>query len=79
LITAFEPYYNAIFSSDPSIIAGILVVLFSYSIISSVRRFNKTRAFVTTKKPSAVISEGFPDQPLPFPSPHWGGKKADHN
>jgi hypothetical protein len=60
LVAAFEPYYNALFSSDPSIIAGILVVLLSYSIFSALRRFNKTRAFVTIKKPSSVISEGFP-------------------
>ena len=60
LVASFEPYYQALFTREPGLVAGILFLLLSYSVIAAAKKFYKSRAFVTTKKPSVVFREGFP-------------------
>jgi hypothetical protein len=61
LVASFEPYYHALFTREPGLVAGIVFLLFSWSVVAFIKKRFRSKAFITVKKPAVIVRESYPE------------------
>ena len=60
MVASFEPYYHSLLTREPGLVAGILFLLVSWSVVSMLKKRFRAKAFVPARKPEAFIRESYP-------------------